>query len=295
MAPGTLRDGDDLVGLGMATSHLHSLRLPAQVRVSIDRKGEVLIETSTQEMGTGVRTIMPQIAAEALGVPTEHVTIRLGDTDLPVSPFSAGSSTTMSVGSAVHHGAVALRTRLVELGGGAADPAGYGDLVADAGLEVLSADGRWDPGAPDGYSMASFGAVFAEVRVDCDLAVPRVSRVTGVYSVGRVVNPRTAAAQMIGSITWGIGQALLEESAMDHRLGRYLSKNMAGYLVPVNADVPDIDVAFVAEVDTLASPIGARGLGELAATGVGAAIANAVFHATGRRVREVPVRPEMLL
>jgi xanthine dehydrogenase YagR molybdenum-binding subunit len=143
--------------------------------------------------------------------------------------------------------------------------------------------------------MYSFGAIFAEVGVDEDIPIPRIRRVVGVYNAGRIINPKTARSQMTGGVVWGIGQALLEKSEMDQQHGRFLSKNLAGYLVPVNADVPEIDVSFVDDFDEHVGPLGARGIGELGAIGVGAAIANAVFHATGIRVREVPIRPEHLL
>jgi xanthine dehydrogenase YagR molybdenum-binding subunit len=144
--------------------------------------------------------------------------------------------------------------------------------------------------------MQTFGAVFAEVRVDADLGLVRVARLVGVYSAGRIINPLTARSQMTGGMVWGIGQALLEHSVVDAELGRWVSKNLAGYLLPANADVPELEALFVEdEVDLLAGPLGARGIGELGAVGVAPAIANAVFHATGIRVREVPIRPEMLL
>jgi xanthine dehydrogenase YagR molybdenum-binding subunit len=142
----------------------------------------------------------------------------------------------------------------------------------------------------------NFGAVFAEVRVDADLRIPHVSRVVGVYSVGRIVNPRTARSQITGGMVWGIGQALLESSEIDSQLGRYVSKNLSGYLVPVNADVPALEAHFVEdEVDERSGPLGAKGVGEIGGVGIGAAIANAVFHATGIRVRDLPIRPEALL
>jgi xanthine dehydrogenase YagR molybdenum-binding subunit len=159
----------------------------------------------------------------------------------------------------------------------------------------LSADGEWSPAEDNSVAMYSFGAVFAEVRVNEDVPIPRVGRIVGVYNAGRIINPKTARSQMTGGMIWGIGQALLERSEMDHRLGRYLSKNLAGYLVPVSADVPLLDASFVDDFDAKVSPIGARGIGELGAIAVGPAIANAVFHATGVRVREVPIRPEMLI
>jgi xanthine dehydrogenase YagR molybdenum-binding subunit len=168
------------------------------------------------------------------------------------------------------------------------------------GLEAVSAEGSWKPhgdvgfdalGGASGYSMHTFGAVFVEVAVDEALGLLRLRRAVAGYSAGRIVNPRTARSQMIGGIVWGYGQAVLEESAMDERYGRYLSENLSGVMLPVNADIPgDIDVFFVDEHDAHASPIGAKGVGELGAVGVSAAVANAVWHATGKRVRELPIR-----
>jgi xanthine dehydrogenase YagR molybdenum-binding subunit len=292
-APRSMREGRDLVGWGMATAIFGAFRNPAKARLSLDRSGAVLIETSTQEMGTGARTVFPQIAADILGVPVERVGIAWGDTRLPPAPMQGGSTSTLSVGSAVQDGAQMLKRKLAEAG--AATPADYARTVAELGVDRVSVIGEYAPSQDASAALYSFGAVFAEVRIDEDLPLPRVSRVTGVYNAGKIINPKTARSQMIGGITWGIGQALLERSEMDHRLGRFLSKNLAGYLVPVNADVPEIDASFVEDFDAIAGPIGARGIGELGAIGVGAAIANAVFHATGVRIREVPIRPEMLL
>jgi xanthine dehydrogenase YagR molybdenum-binding subunit len=294
MAPRSMRDGRDLVGHGMATALLRAFRFPAHARVSIHRSGRVLVETSTQDVGQGSSTILPQIAADVLGVPVESVALVLGDTVLPVAPFTGGSSATMSVGSAVQDAAAKLRDKLLKAG--ANGPDGYPGALAARDIEVLTADGAWAPdeGAPSA-ALFSFGAIFAEVRIDVDIPIPRVSRVVGVYNAGRILNPKTARSQMTGGIVWGIGQALLERSETDPGLGWFLSKNLSGYLVPVNADVPEIDVSFVEEFDQHASPLGARGIGELGAIGVGPAIANAVFHATGVRVREVPIRPEHLL
>jgi xanthine dehydrogenase YagR molybdenum-binding subunit len=297
-APRSMRDGRDLIGYGMASALFAAFRRPARARVSINRTGEVLIETSTQEIGTGTRTVVPQVAADVLGIPVERISLMLGDTTLPEAGMNAGSTGTLSVGSAVQDGAVKLRRMLAKAGG--ETPADYPSALARLGMEKLAADGEWSPGSPGAswdaaFSMYSFGAVFAEVRVDEDIPIPRVSRVVGVYNAGKIINPKTARSQMTGGIVWGIGQALLERSEMDHRLGRFLSKNLAGYLVPVNADVPNIDASFVHDFDGKVSPIGARGIGELGAIGVGPAIANAVFHATGTRVRGLPIQVEHLL
>lgn len=294
MRPGAMRDGRDLVGWGMASAIMTAFASAATARVTIDRSGEVLVEAGTQEIGTGAYTVLPQIAADVLGVEPDRVRIQLADTTLPETGGTFGSSTTMSVGSAVVDAATKLKADLGELAGTSGlAPGRYADLLRDHQLDRLSAGGAWEP---SGVSMHTFGAVFAEVRVDADLRVPHVSRLVAVYSAGRIVNPKTARSQMTGGLIWGIGQALLEASETDLHLGRFLSKNLAGYLVPVNADVPDLDVSFIEdEVDPHAGRIGGKGVGELGAVGVGAAIANAIFHATGVRVRELPVRPEMLL
>lgn len=305
MTPRATRDGNDLIGWGMASAIMPTFMMPANARVSIDAEGRVLVETSTQEIGTGTRTVLPQIAAEALGCSPDQVRIEMGDTTLPRAEMTAGSSTTLSVGSAIHNAARTLRAKLAStaLGEGSA-PADMvrvegADLVVDGGprvrlRETVSADGSWAP-EEAGLTFSTFGAIFAEVRVDADLGLTRLSRLTGVYSAGRIINPLTARSQMIGGMTWGIGQALLEHSDVDPVLGRFVSKNLAGYLLPVNADVPDLDPSFAEEYDEHAGHIGGRGIGELGAVGVGPAIANAVFHATGIRVRDLPISPEELM
>jgi xanthine dehydrogenase YagR molybdenum-binding subunit len=272
-------------------------------RLRITNKGELIVEAGIQEIGTGVHTVLPQLAADALGVDTSRVRLIAGDTNLPPSYGNFGSGATISVGSAVLDAARNLRARLYGLAGDEhTDPADYGSLLRAHGLDQLSADGAWGPGGHDplgeqeDVSMHTFGAVFAEVRIDEELCIPHLSRAVGVYSIGRVLNPVTARSQMIGGITWGLGQALLESSEKDLNLGRYMSKNLAGYLVPVNADVPEIDASFIEdEVDERASLFGGKGMGELGAVGIGPAIANAVYHATGVRIRELPIRPEVLM
>lgn len=298
LPPRSLRDGHDLVGWGMASAIMTTFRMSASARVRVHRDGSVVVEAGCQEIGTGVYTILPQIAAEALGCPVDRVSLRLGDTHLPETCGTFGSSTTLTVGSAVHDAGRRLRARLTGMG----VPADFrfegdalGELLARHGVASVEADASWAPTGDGDWSMHSFGAVFAEVRVDADLCLPRVTRCVGAYSAGRIVNPTLARSQMIGGMTWGIGQALLERSETDRRLGRFLAKNLTGYLVPVNADAPTPEVLFVDEDDPNASAIGARGIGELSAVGVGAAIANAVHHATGVRVRELPITPEHLL
>jgi xanthine dehydrogenase YagR molybdenum-binding subunit len=291
--PRSMRDGADLVGYGMATALFTAFRQPANARISIDRGGVVLVETSTQEIGTGSRTILPQIAADVLGLPAERVQLAWGDTTLPAAPMTAGSTSSGSVGSAVFDAATKLQARLAAAG--ATSASDYTQAVARSGAQRISADGVFAPPQDTPQALFSFGAIFAEVRVDAEIPIPRVSRIVGVYHAGRIINPKTARSQMIGGLTWGIGQALLEQSEMDHRNGRFLAKNLAGYLLPVNADVGVLDVAFIDEPDPHMNPLGVRGIGELGAIGVGAAIANALFHATGIRARDLPIRPEHLM
>lgn len=328
-APRSMRDGPELVGWGMASATMNQFRFPATARVRLAPDGSVVVEAGTQEIGTGTYTVLAQIAAETLGCPPDLVRVRLGDTLLPQTGMTAGSSTTLSVGSAVREACAALLSRLAALAAAeepaapdgpvpgeespdhgappegarlvdgafvrtGSDPVPLTELLARHGLDEAAATGSWSP-ADDGPSMHTFGCVFAEVAVDEDLCVPRVRRVVGAYSAGRIINPLTARSQMTGGITWGIGQALLEQSVTDARLGRFVSKDLAGYLVPVSADVPDLDVVFVDEYDDQAGTIGARGIGELGAVGVSAAIANAVFHATGIRPRGLPITPDSLL
>jgi xanthine dehydrogenase YagR molybdenum-binding subunit len=328
MQPGSLRDGRLAVGWGMASAIMSTFRFPASARLRMSVNGHVAVEAAIHEIGTGTYTIFPQIAGDVLGIDPALIEMRLGSTDLPNAGPTAGSAATMGVGSAVHAAATNLRQKLIDLARGqvesplhgvgtdglVARDAGlaiardgnrfdsYGEILRRAGAGEIAAEGSWSPGAPfdiaghaTPYAMRTFGAIFAEVTVDRDLGLVRLRRCVGVYNAGRIVNPKTAASQMTGGMIWGYGQALLEESAVEPAYGCYLSKNLAGVMLPVHADIPDLEVAFVEDHDPHASAIGARGIGELGAVGVSAAIGNAVFHATGKRIRELPIRIERLL
>lgn len=303
MAPRSLRDGRMSIGWGMASVLMGTFRFAAAARVRMRVDGLVAVECGTQEIGTGNYAVLAQIAAEALGVDPSRITVVLGDTTLPEAGPTTGSSTTMSAGSAVTDAAGRLRARLAELAREyGTSPGDYAGAMRAAGVEELTADGSWTPGATfdagggtSGVSMHSYGAVFVEVAVDPDLGIVRMRRCVAGYSAGRIINPKTARSQMTGGIIWGYGQAVLEESALEPTLGRYLSKNLAGVMLPVNADIPDIDVFFVKEHDPHASLIGARGIGELGAVGIAPAIVNAVYHATGKRIRDLPIRIDRLL
>ena len=290
--PGSMRDGDQMIGWGMAAVTMDTARMPSSAKVRLHADGRTVVEVGTQEIGTGLPGVVTMIAAETLGVDPGSVEVRHGETNLPETSGTFGSSATMGVGSAVAAAAGELRAKLDALG----QVGGYATPLAQAGLDSLEAEARWDPAEQGGgYSIHTYGAVFVEVRVDADLGLVRMPRCVAAYAAGRIINPLTARSQIIGGITWGYGQAILEASIFEPQLGRFLSKNLAGYLMPVNADIGDIDVSFVDDADPHASPLGAKGIGELSAVGVSAAIANAVFHATGVRVRDLPITIERLL
>ena len=320
--PRSMRDGHYLIGQGMAAAIYTHWRWPGKALVTINGDGSALVEAAAHDIGTGTYTIMAQVAADALGVPPDRVNVRLGDTRLPESHPAIGSSTTANATAAVMLAAQSAREKAVSLAligrdapfvGATPDEvivaAGrlslkktnlnitYAELLARNGVASLSADGDYYPveEVKGPKAIFSFSAVFAEVRVDPDLGIVRLNRVVGAYDAGRVINPKTARSQAIGGIIWGTGQALLEQSETDPVSGQFTNRNYSGYLVPTNADIPELDVSFVGTFDEEASPLGAKGLGELAAVSVAPAIANAVFHATGKRVRDLPITIEKLL
>jgi xanthine dehydrogenase YagR molybdenum-binding subunit len=304
-------EGHWLVGQGMASCVMGTFRMPSAGEVRLKVDGTATVMAGFQDIGTGTLTVIPQIAADVLGLTIDQVACQMGDSRLPEAGPTYGSSSTMGVGGAILRAAEEVRRKLarlanlppdeVEMAEGRIRRRGAGDglpiveVMREAGTSEIVGAGTFAP-KDEGYAMRSFGAIFVEVGVDRDLGVLRLRRAVGSYSAGRIVNPVTARAQMIGGITWGWGMAAMEQSRHEPHLGRFLSKNLAGVALPVNADIPsDIKIHFVEEVDEKASPIGGRGIGELGATGVAAAVANAVFHATGRRIRELPITPEKLI
>lgn len=293
--PRSMRHGDTLIGWGMSTATYPVKRMPAAALAQLTGDGTIVVRAATHEFGTATYTAMTQVSAAALNVPVSRIRFELGDTDFPENPISAGSMTASSTGPAVRAASLALRDRMAELGARVEDVGACRALVANNNGPI---EGRAHVNPADEgtrVSMHSFGAVFVEVRVDPDLGEIRVSRVVGAYDVGRVLNAKTATSQMVGGIVYGLAMALHEHTAIDDRSGRYLNADLSEYLVPVNADVPNIDVILLDSDDHHVNEIGVKGIGEIGTTGVAAAVANAVHHATAVRARDLPIRLEHLL
>jgi xanthine dehydrogenase YagR molybdenum-binding subunit len=321
-APRSMRANGKLLGMGMATATYPANRRPASAMARVLADGTALVRSGSQELGTGTYTVMTQVAAEALGLPPERVRFELGDTDFPEAPVSGGSQSVASVAPAVRAAASAVRLKLIEMARADRASPVYGapleDVsIVDGWLTHRSDSTRREPvaaviarhgGQPvevmtqakpgdekEKYSMHSFGAVFAEAHVDPDLGEIRIPRIVASYGVGRLLNSKTGRSQLMGGIVWGIGLALQEQSELDRRYGRIVNANLAEYHVPVNADVGNIDIIVLDEDDPYINSLGTKGIGEIGITGVGAAIANAVYHATGKRVRDLPITLVKLL
>ena len=297
--PRSMKNGKDLVGWGMASATYPAHRSPASARAVVGKDGNVVVSCGSHEMGMGTATVMAQLAAETLGVPVARVKFDYGDTTLPAAPISAGSMTAASVGSAVYGVAMELRKKVAALEN--LDPA---TLTADSYHDILSKhyldsmDARFDA-KPDQeeakFSSHAFGAHFVEVAIDQDIPVVRIQRIVSAFAAGRVLNAKTARSQYLGGIIQGVGMALMEETHLDKRFGSYVNVNFAEYLVPVNPDIRGLDIIMVEEHDEHVNPIGVKGIGEIGIVGVAPAIANAVYHATGTRVRDLPITIEKLM
>jgi len=296
--PGSMREGHTLIGWGMATGVWEAMQEAASAKAVLTADGNVTVSAATADIGTGTYTVMTQIAADTLGLPLDNVTFTLGDSSMPDAPVEGGSFTVSSVGSAVRAACQKLRWKLGRQARGPRPLSGDRliKLMRRRRIAAMEAEARVEPtGKRDRYSHYSHSAIFVEVQVDADFGTVRVTRMVSAVAGGRIINPKTARSQILGGIVWGIGMALEEESLLDERLGRFMNHNLADYHVPVNADVQDLDVIFVEEQDHIVNPLGAKGLGEIGLVGTAAAIANAVFHATGRRVRDLPITPDKLL
>ncbi|MBP2302661.1 xanthine dehydrogenase family protein molybdopterin-binding subunit [Azospirillum picis] len=304
--PGGLRDGEWLVGHGMAAAARGNLFGPSRARVRIDAGGRVMVETEMTDIGTGTYTVLAQIAADLLGVPLARVEVRLGDTDDPASAGSGGSWGAATSGSAVYAACAELRARLAAAAGLPADTLTFADgMVTASGFrrpiaelvgDGLSVEGSVQPGESNSrFNQTSYGAHFCEVRVHAVTGELRVARWNSVFAAGRILNRQTATSQAIGGVVFGIGGALTEELVHDPRSGKVVNRDLGEYHVPVHADIPPIDVHFLEERDPVANPLLAKGVGELGVCGSGAAVANAVYNATGVRVRDFPITLDKVL
>jgi xanthine dehydrogenase YagR molybdenum-binding subunit len=320
--PSSMRDGSQLIGWGMATETYPGKSLPSGAMVRLQSDGRVLVAAGAQEIGNGMYTLMTLVTSDVLGLSPERIDAKLGDTDLPEAPISAGSMSTASVGPAVQQAAIQAKQKLLQLAivdpqspvyGVNADEAEFSNgnvflkgsptrtepytaLLARHAGEPIEAIAKVNPQLDEKeFSSHSFGAVFAEVAVDPALGTVRTRRIVAVYDVGRIINEKLARSQFIGGIVWGVSLALHEDTQVDPRDGRIVNANLADYRVPVNADIGEIDVSAINIPDTKLDSLGARGIGEIGITGTGAAVVNAIFHATGKRVRELPVTPDKLL
>jgi len=320
MEPRSMREGNQLIGWGMATGVWEAMQMPAAAKACLGPDGRLVVSSATSDIGTGTYTVMTQIAAAAMGMPMERVEFRLGDSSLSQAPLEGGSFTVSSVGTAVQQACEALRQKLLDAAqqspvspftGAKVDDVEFVDgqmrlkaapdkcvdleqIVAVSG--ELEAEVSAKPGEKrNGYSSATHSAIFVEVQVDETLRTVKVTRVVSAVAAGRVVNPKTAGNQIVGGVVWGIGQALHEETMIDHNLGRYMNHNLSEYHVPVNADIGEVDVIFVEEKDDIVNALGSKGVGEIGIVGVAAAVANAIYHATGKRVRDLPITMDKLL
>jgi xanthine dehydrogenase YagR molybdenum-binding subunit len=320
--PGSMRDVGLLIGQGMATASYPANRSAATAAVKFQPNGRVLVSCGTQDLGTGTYTIMVQVAADVLGLQPDRIDAKLGDSTLPKAPVSGGSQSAASVTPAVRVAAQQARLKLFSMASndpqsplqGAnsegidfkdgklflkSDPSKAEDftvLMSRHPNDPVETTGSAEPEqSSQAFSKHSFGAVFAEVSVDPAVGTVRVRRVTGVYDIGTLLNKKTGKSQFIGGIVWGISLALHEQTHVDWRDGRVVNANLAEYHVPVNADIGDIDVSVINIPDLNFNPLGARGIGEIGITGVGAAVANAIYHATGNRLRDVPITPDKVL
>ena len=320
--PRSMRDGHDLVGLGMASGVWEAMMMKTSARARLTADGKLEVANAAADIGTGTYTILTQIAADTLGLPMIDVTTKLGDSDFPFAPVEGGSWTAASSGNAVRNACLKVADEVfklargmdnsplanvdfervvfvdgrIQLGDDPSRSVKIADAMRAAGKDLIECEDAHEPDAAmqKKFSAYTHSAIFAEVRVDEDLGIVRLKRLTLAIAAGKILNPKTARSQIIGGAVMGIGSALAEESMLDHNFGRFMNHNFGEYHIPVNADIHDIDVIFVDEEDK-ANPLGIKGLGEIGIVGTAAAIANAVYHATGKRIRDLPITVDKII
>ncbi|WP_288429473.1 xanthine dehydrogenase family protein molybdopterin-binding subunit [uncultured Spirosoma sp.] len=301
--PRSMHDGEWLVGMGMSAGIYKSDRAAASARARLGADGSLLIQTAAADVGPGTYTILTQIAAETMGIDASRVRVELGDSAFPLAPPQYGSHTAVSVGSAVHDACQELRRKLAALTDNGKRDATAGQveqshetILRQHNLPELVVVTESKGGAElETVARRSFAAHFVAVQVHPTLGTVRVTKIVSAIDAGKVLNPKTARSQVLGAATWSIGMALMEEGVIDDRSGRYVNNNLADYHVPVVADMPAIEVIFIDKNDSVIDPMGAKGLGEISMTGMAAAITNAIYHATGKRIRHLPATPDKLM
>lgn len=323
LQPRSMKSGRHLIGWGMATGMWDAMMMPARAHARLTAEGKLMVSSATSDIGTGTYTIMTQIAAETLGLPMEDVTFKLGDSKFVFAPYEGGSATAASVGTSVMNVCLDIKKKVFDLAGKldnspfrklSIDGVSFAngsiirrddtnitlsikEVLRQSGTDVLEEKSA-DLGAllkQRGYSRNTHSAVFVEVKVDEDLGMVSVTRVVSAVAAGRILNPKTARSQIMGGVIWGISMALHEDSFMDHQYGRFINHDYAEYHIPVHGDTPEIEVIFVNEDDPIINPLGIKGVGEIGIIGVAAAVANAIHHATGKRIRDLPITPDKLL
>ena len=320
--PRSMRDGRWLVGYGVASGIWGGFQSPASVKITLRADGTANVVSATSDIGPGTYTVMTQIAAEFLGLPPEKIKFELGDTKFPKAPAQGGSATTASVGTAIHDAAQNIKQKLFDMANketsspfknvsftdvemvdgemrsknNASVSMNFANILKKNGMTEIVEEYRAVP-SPERqkYAIAAHGAQFVEVKVDEDLGIIKVTRVVEATATGKIMNPKTSHSQEMGGVVWGIGMALHEATEVDHRYGRMMNPQLADYHIPSNLDVHQVDTMFVEEDDKIVNPLGVKGMGELGMIGIPAAIANAVFHATGKRIRDLPITVDKLL
>lgn len=296
--PGKRQVGPWLYGWGVSTGVFNANRGKASVKAILKADGTLLLQSAASDIGPGTGTGMVLIASKVMGIPVNKITFELGDSSLPPAPSQGGSATLSTVGSAVNDVCVALKSTIAELAANSNMDATskFIDVLKKNNLPMVEVTKQSQAGSErEKYSMYSFSIHFVSVRVHSSTGEVRVHKIVSVGDSGSIVSPKTARSQMVGGAVGGIGMALTEEAVIDHRYGRYINNNFADYHVPVHADVPEIEVYFINKPDPYINPMGAKGMGEIALIGFSAAVANAVFNATGKRIRSLPITPDKIL